>query len=78
MVFLFSEINLLTQTAAKGSNKEGKDTSEAVAGLAATLKYCVDCPDKGTTYVSVADAICNGSFSNVYDALPGRPPGALR
>lgn len=71
MIFLSSEINLLTQTTSNGSNKGGKDTSEASAGLAATLKYCVDCPEKGE-YDSVADAICNGGSSNVYEALPGR------
>jgi len=67
---LSSEINLVTQTAAKGTNGKGKDTSEASAGVFATLKYCVDCPEKGD-YDSVADAICNGGSSNVYEALPG-------
>jgi len=70
ILFLSSEINLVTQTAAKGENKGGKDTSEAFAQLAATLKYCVDCPKK-TTYDSVADAICNGGSADVYTALPG-------
>lgn len=60
----------MTQTAAKGENKGGKDTSEAFAELTATLKYCVDCPAQ-TTYSSVADAICNGDSSDVYTALPG-------
>lgn len=64
MLFLSSEINLLTQTAAKGTNKGGKDTSVAAAGLEATLKYCVDCP-------STAEATCNGDSSDVYTALPG-------
>ena len=70
LLFLSSEINLLTQTAAKGGNNGGKVTSEASAGLAATLKYCVDCPEKGTRD-SVADAICNGGSTDVYEALPG-------
>ena len=70
-IFLSSEINLVTQTAAKGTNKGGPDKSEASAGLVATLKYCgVDCPEKGT-YDSVADAICNGGSADVYEALPG-------
>ena len=64
MLLLSSEINLVTQTAANGSNKGGKDTSVASAGLAATLKYCVDCPP-------TAEAICNGDSSDVYTALPG-------
>jgi hypothetical protein len=65
IIFLSSEINLVTQTAAKGTNKGGKDTSVASAGLEATLKYCVDCP-------TTAEAICNGDSSDgVYTALPG-------
>jgi hypothetical protein len=65
VLFLSSEINLVTQTAAKGTNKQGKDTSVASAGLEATLKYCVDCP--GT-----AGEICDGDDSDgVYTALPG-------
>ena len=65
MLFLSSEINLVTQTAAKGTNKQGKDTSVASAGLEATLKYCVHCP-------STAEDICNGDDSDgVYTALPG-------
>lgn len=55
----------MTQTAAKGQNGGGKDTSVAYAGLEATLKYCVDCP-------STANDICNGDSSDgVYTALPG-------
>lgn len=64
MLFLSSEINLVTQTAAKGGNKQGKDTSEALAQLVATLKYCVDCPE-------TSKAICNGGSSDVHEALPG-------
>eukprot|EP00984_Skeletonema_dohrnii_P024635 scaffold13781_cov126-Skeletonema_dohrnii-CCMP3373.AAC.2 len=73
ILLLSSEINLVTQTAAKDQNKGGnKDTSEAFAQLAATLKYCVDCPGKTIgTYDSVADAICNGGSGDVYTALPG-------
>jgi hypothetical protein len=66
IIFLSSEINLVTQTAAKGTNKGGKDTSVAEAGLEATLKYCVECP-------STANDICNGDSSDgVYTALPGK------
>ncbi|KAL7452291.1 hypothetical protein ACHAWC_008990 [Mediolabrus comicus] len=64
MIFLSSEINLVTQTVAKGTNKGGKETSVASAGLEATLKYCVECPP-------TADEICNGGSSDVHTALPG-------
>ena len=61
----------MTQTVAKGQNKGGKETSEASAELAATLKYCVDCP-------ATADDICNGGSSDVHTALPGRIVFAAR
>lgn len=64
MIFLSSEINLVTQTAAKGANGGGKDTSEAFAGLEVTLKYCVNCP-------STANAICEDTSDDVHTALPG-------
>lgn len=64
MILLSSEINLVTQTVAKGENKGGKETSEASTELAATLKYCVDCP-------ATADDICNGGSPDVHTALPG-------
>jgi len=61
LVGLSGEINILTETTAKGTNKAGSDTSEAYAGIYGSIRYLKD-SDMGSY---TAQQICDNKLGMV-------------
>ena len=71
MVGLSAEIELFTSTTAKGTNKGGKDTAVAEAGIVGEVRFL---PESDFT---TAAAVCNGTIASA-QAYPGKVTFASR
>lgn len=66
LIGLSAEIELFTSTVATGTNKKGRDTSVAEAGIVAFVRY-----QKESAFTT-ATAACDGALSDdLQEALPG-------